>query len=128
MSTQFEDEEDDNTNVFHEFVNSDNAFGFKKVETETAECFGGPVDGSFLPVPNMDGERIEDGTIVTGYNHKTGDMMHYRFCVSTDKDTGDEVLEYRFLDAENRPDMSFDEFIKASEERQEQEDDGDESY
>lgn len=123
MPTDFDDD-DNATNIFHEFVNGESPFGFGKNNQHLmAECFGGPVDGSFLPVPEVDGERIEDGTIVSGYNHNTGDMMHYRLSAQPDSETGDVVLTYQFLESENRPGMTYDEFRRASEERQEQEDD-----
>lgn len=127
MATDFEDD-DNTTNIFHEFVNGDSPFGFAKNKNLLAECFGGPVDGSFLPVPDIDGERIEAGTIISGYNHNTGDMMHYRLCEQINDETGEEVLTYQFLEAEHRPDMTYDEFMRASEKRQAREDEENESY
>ncbi len=74
-----------------------------------AECFGGPVDGSELPVP------VEDiGVIVSGYNHETGDMMHYKLAQRKDDDTGALKFVYLFVECQHAPGISFDEFMQES--------------
>lgn len=90
---------------------------------ETAECFGGPVDGSFLPVPSFGDMRAEIGTVVSGHNHKTGDTMHYRLEAVVNEETGEDKLIYQFVALEHTPGIGFDEFMRKSEEFQSRIDD-----
>lgn len=71
------------------------------------ECFGGPVDGSELPVPVP-----EIGVIISGYCHETQDMMHYRLEEQIDEETGEAKLIYRFMTASSEPELSFPEFMR----------------
>lgn len=75
---------------------------------QLAECFGGPVDGAKLPVP-----LPKVGTIISGYDHDTSDMMHYRLEECVDEETGDSKFIYQFMECKNAPDISFDEFMEA---------------
>lgn len=97
-----EDEEDMN-DFAHEFMSMQNGL------FPMAECFGGPVDGSELPVPVQ-----ELGVIVSGYNHNTGDMMHYKLAQRADDDTGEVKFVYLFMECQHAPDISFDEFMQES--------------
>jgi len=103
-----EEDEDDGV-IEHEFM------GMQKGLFPLAECFGGPVDGSKLPVP-----LPEADTIISGYNHETGDMMHYRLMERVDKETGESKFIYQFLECQNAPDLTFDEFMEAVDEYDEQ--------
>jgi hypothetical protein len=100
-----QDDEDDYTPFEHELMSmQDGLF-------QLAECFGGPVDGSKLPVPVPKAD-----TIISGYDHETGDMMHYRLVERVDAETGESKFVYQFLACVNAPGMSFDEFIEAVDE------------
>lgn len=97
----------------HEFL--DSFMGMPKGLFQLAECFGGPVDGSKLPVP-----LPEADTIISGYNHDTGDMMHYRLVERVNEETGKSEFIYQFMECVNAPDLSFDEFMEAVDEYDEQ--------
>ena len=57
-----EEENEDDGVIEHELMGMQNGL------FQLAECFGGPVDGSKLPVP-----MPEADTIISGYNHETGE-------------------------------------------------------
>lgn len=104
-----EEEAEDDGVIEHEFT------GMQKGLFQLAECFGGPVDGSKLPVPIPEAD-----TIISGYNHETGDMMHYRLVERVDEETGETKLVYQFMECVSAPGISFDEFMEAVDEYDEQ--------
>lgn len=93
----------------------DSFMGIPKGLFPLAECFGGPVDGTKLPVPVPDAD-----TIISGYDPATGDLMHYRLVERVDDETGESRLVYQFMECVNAPDISFDEFMAAVDEYDEQ--------
>jgi len=105
---ELEEDEDDGV-IEHELM------GMQKGLFPLAECFGGPVDGSKLPVP-----MPEADTIISGYDHETGDMMHYRLTERVDKETGESRFIYQFMECVNSPGMSFNEFMEAVDEYDEE--------
>lgn len=104
-----DDNDDDDTPFEHELM------GMQKGLFQTAECFGGPVDGSKLPVPIPEAD-----TIISGYDHETGDMMHYRLVERVDDETGERKFVYQFMECVNAPDLTFDEFVEAVDEYDEE--------
>ncbi|NDD54985.1 hypothetical protein EBZ39_14175 [bacterium] len=104
-----DNEDDDYTPFEHELT------GMQKGLFQLAECFGGPVDGSKLPVPIPEAD-----TIISGYDHETGDMMHYRLVERVDDETGERKFVYQFMECVNTPGMSFDEFMEAVDEYDEE--------
>jgi len=104
-----EEQEEDAGSFEHELM------GIQKGLFQLAECFGGPVDGSKLPVPIPEAD-----TIISGYDHDTGDMMHYRLVERVDAETGERKFVYQFMGCVNAPGMSFDEFIEAVDEYDEE--------
>lgn len=98
MLDDMEDDEND-SNVEFDVSGAEHTIQF-------AEAVGGPVDGSMLPVP-----VATEGVIISGYNHNTGDMMHYRLDASAEA-AGNCGFVYTFLDAKNAPDLSLSEFLQ----------------
>lgn len=97
------EDEEDTDGIEHEFMDIEHGL------FPMAECFGGPVDGTELPVPVAD-----IGVIVSGYNHETGDMMHYKLAQRKDDATGELKFVYLFVECQHAPGISFDEFIQES--------------
>lgn len=104
-----DDDNDDDTRDENIFISA------PKELFQVAECFGGPVDGSKLPVPIPEAD-----TIISGYDHDTGDMMHYRLVERVDDETGERKFVYQFMECVNAPDLTFDEFMAAVDEYDEE--------
>jgi hypothetical protein len=104
-----ENEDEDDGVIEHELMGMQNGL------FQMAECFGGPVDGSKLPVPVPEAD-----TIISGYDHETGDMMHYRLMERVDKETGESRFIYQFMECVNLPGISVNEFMEAVDEYDEE--------